>query len=481
MANISKNIKRLRTAKKLTQEQLAMQLNVTRQTISSWENDRTQPDIDMLAALSAALDADIEDLIYGKKKHVGLEADPGDKRKTLSLVLVIMGSLLFAVGLIFLFIYFWEKLPGLMKTALSFLPLLAGAGFGLFTVLTKKESVPFRESAAVLWYAGVISTFALINSLFSVDFGFANLLLADVILLLPVPFLLDSIFAFTAQTALSLLLTVRPMFDDGVTWYFFAGLAAFGVGCIYVFKNGQPKAAKQYCAWLGLLGVGAAAFAGCWTFTVNTVQMVIAVTFLFFTALYIAGRGRRFGLQLRIPAAAVLIAALPGLTAAAFIDDLVLFFDLSVWEYLFLAVWAAACLFFAFRARKADEQKNDRLQTAFTALFLFYCAVLLIAGVPKAITLLVSLAAGVLTVMTGVRRGKLPICNLGMLELAANVFILLIEIRAINLFLMGLLFVVIGVVFLVVNKVMIKKFEARKAAMAAIQAEQAETEGTENA
>ena len=75
MASISKNIKRLRTAQKLTQEQLAVQLNVTRQTISSWENDRTQPDINMLAALSTALNTDIEDLIYGSFSYNLTEKD----------------------------------------------------------------------------------------------------------------------------------------------------------------------------------------------------------------------------------------------------------------------------------------------------------------------------------------------------------------------------------------------------------------------
>ena len=37
MAKISKNIKKLRSDKKFTQDALAVKMNVTRQTISSWE------------------------------------------------------------------------------------------------------------------------------------------------------------------------------------------------------------------------------------------------------------------------------------------------------------------------------------------------------------------------------------------------------------------------------------------------------------
>ena len=64
--SISKNIKTLRTDSGLSQEDLAEKLHVTRQTVSSWETERTQPDIDTLTALAAALDADIMQLLYGK-------------------------------------------------------------------------------------------------------------------------------------------------------------------------------------------------------------------------------------------------------------------------------------------------------------------------------------------------------------------------------------------------------------------------------
>ncbi len=50
----------------MTQEQLAERLNVTRQTLSSWETGRTQPDIDTLHSLSLVLEVSVEELIYGK-------------------------------------------------------------------------------------------------------------------------------------------------------------------------------------------------------------------------------------------------------------------------------------------------------------------------------------------------------------------------------------------------------------------------------
>ena len=50
----------------MSQENLAAELNVTRQTISNWEAGKSLPDIEMLKRLSEALAAPIEKLIYGE-------------------------------------------------------------------------------------------------------------------------------------------------------------------------------------------------------------------------------------------------------------------------------------------------------------------------------------------------------------------------------------------------------------------------------
>ena len=56
MQTIGKQLAAARTAKGMTQEALAQTVNVTRSTISSWERDRTQPDLDALRRLSEALE-----------------------------------------------------------------------------------------------------------------------------------------------------------------------------------------------------------------------------------------------------------------------------------------------------------------------------------------------------------------------------------------------------------------------------------------
>ena len=62
---VGKNLKKLRCAKKMSQEELSEILCVTRQAVSNWETERTEPDIETLTKLSEALDVPVEELIYG--------------------------------------------------------------------------------------------------------------------------------------------------------------------------------------------------------------------------------------------------------------------------------------------------------------------------------------------------------------------------------------------------------------------------------
>lgn len=56
--SLGRRIRDARKAKGMTQEQLASALYVSRQTVSSWENDRSQPDYETMMRLMKLLEAD---------------------------------------------------------------------------------------------------------------------------------------------------------------------------------------------------------------------------------------------------------------------------------------------------------------------------------------------------------------------------------------------------------------------------------------
>lgn len=65
MDNIATNIKNLRKDRRLSQDDLAQKLHVTRQTVSAWERGVSHPTLDTLLEIAKALDADEEQLLYG--------------------------------------------------------------------------------------------------------------------------------------------------------------------------------------------------------------------------------------------------------------------------------------------------------------------------------------------------------------------------------------------------------------------------------
>lgn len=72
---LNKNIRTIRQTKKMTQEELALRLNVVRQTVSKWEQGLSVPDADLLIALSDALETPVSVLLGETVPPKAAEAD----------------------------------------------------------------------------------------------------------------------------------------------------------------------------------------------------------------------------------------------------------------------------------------------------------------------------------------------------------------------------------------------------------------------
>lgn len=193
MPKISKNIKKLRAEQNLTQDALAEKIHVTRQAISSWENDKTKPDIEALESLAEAFGVDIEELIYGEKKETIISQEKTTEKNRIKVILAIIGSLLVASGLALVFFGFWQNFSLALQTAFAIVPMLLGQGVAIFTQLKKKESVSWRESAAIIWSVGVIVTIALLNGIHNINLGYINCLAIDTFLIIPIMYLFNTV------------------------------------------------------------------------------------------------------------------------------------------------------------------------------------------------------------------------------------------------------------------------------------------------
>lgn len=61
--SFGEQIKNIRKKEKLTQEQFAIRLNVSRQVVSNWENNKNLPDIGMLILISNVFHISLDALI----------------------------------------------------------------------------------------------------------------------------------------------------------------------------------------------------------------------------------------------------------------------------------------------------------------------------------------------------------------------------------------------------------------------------------
>lgn len=67
---IGQKLKEARTASGLSQENVAEKINVSRQTISNWENEKTYPDIISVIKLSDLYSISLDALLKGDQKMV---------------------------------------------------------------------------------------------------------------------------------------------------------------------------------------------------------------------------------------------------------------------------------------------------------------------------------------------------------------------------------------------------------------------------
>ncbi|MDQ0361692.1 helix-turn-helix transcriptional regulator [Breznakia pachnodae] len=71
---VGEHIYKLRKKKGLSQEDLASELGVSRQTISNWESDQTAPDLKQAAKLAEIFEVSLDELV-GKEKVISVKVE----------------------------------------------------------------------------------------------------------------------------------------------------------------------------------------------------------------------------------------------------------------------------------------------------------------------------------------------------------------------------------------------------------------------
>lgn len=132
---IGGRIRKLRASHEMSQDDLAARVYVSRQTISSWENDKTYPDVQSLLLLSEIFDVSVDFLIKGDVETMN-ETVERDVKTMKHLEYVMLGFLLLMLAAFIwlcMQVFAWDwPLP---QTAPTFVLVLVLWGIAMFAAV----------------------------------------------------------------------------------------------------------------------------------------------------------------------------------------------------------------------------------------------------------------------------------------------------------------------------------------------------------
>lgn len=461
MGKVSKNLKKIRKEKGITQEELAGKLNVTRQAISNWENDKSQPDIESLKLIADVFSTDIEELLYGEKRNVGTTADKTKEKNRIKIILSIIGSLFIGIGVVLVFFNFWNDFSMPIQTTFSLLPLLASQAFALFVFLKKRDKLQWQESSGIILTVGVISTIALINAVFDMYCGYELCILIDTLMCIPILFVLNSV----SPLAICYFLAINWTF---LSKNIIAGAVLFILISLYIFYLYKRNDLRQkYAMWVGTLSLVAFTAVSSICIFDNEISNIFVAVIAVCLVLYLLSHNN---CDLSSPFKVI---GIIGFSATALFYS---YFYISEFSYSWkissaftkdeiITKFILLLIATVFIAMAAFIKRKDFVENIYKALisissFLFITSDLIFSLTKvKAIVLIAPIFIminGILIIIKGVNDLKLLYINFGL----TVAFIQLMEylsLFSLNLILFGFAFVLFGVGLITINAVISKK------------------------
>ena len=457
MAKISKNIKRLRSEKGLTQDLLAERLCISRQAVSSWEIDRTQPDVDMLEKLSEIFGVSIEEIIYGKKRNTTLETEKQNYNNTLTIVFSILGALLVGVGLVLIFVTFWQDMPLMFKGILSFVPLIAGQASGLYVLYKKKDKVPWTEGGSVLWTAGIAATLTLIYNIFDISIDWTNVLILIAVSVAPIVGILRSVAPLIVYYGCSISWGVTVYGDTESLFVILSTAMLVALGCAYTswLLKAEKKSHRSILAqWISVIAV--------------TAYVCMIGMGMEFMPLFVAGL-MAIAICLYLLSFKDSDMAMPYKIPGLFITAILMFLSSSIYfDYLkpekYNIIYVAVCLIaVAVTGILTIKKVKDNFSLGYIAMTVIFYAVYIASLYAMGdsyksdvedtfITILKAPAfiAYILMIISGAREKKLMPINLGFIGVAGLVMVIVYQ-SGLSMLGNGIMLLIFGGVLLAIN------------------------------
>jgi len=398
------------------------------------------------------------------------EIKAGSKSRMALIIFGVLGALLVGSGIILLLAHNWDELSRATRTALSLAPLLIGQALVGWTLVSKNESVAWREGTATFLMLAIGASISLIGQTYHISGDPGKFLLTWMLLSVPLVYLLGAtapallyLWGITAWAG------VRQ-FEAGHALFFWPLAALIVPHFVQAVKENRYSIRAVWLAWGMALSLCVAtgivlegALPGLW----------IVVYSGLFAALFLAG-DCYFDEAPTLWQRPFQTAGAAGIAVLAFLLTYKWPWQEIGWKhyrtgveyYPFAAIFdyvlAAALVIVTvyFLLNKARYRKSIALLLGMMPIvaIIAYSATASVTSSTFALILfnLYLFALGLVTIIAGIRNGQLGTVNAGMLILAALIVARFFD-GDLGFVIRGLAFILVGIGFLLTNWMIIRK------------------------
>ena len=153
----------LRKAKNLSQEDVANELDVSRQTVSKWETNQSTPDFDKIVPICKYFGITADELLTGNKNIVEAEADNIKSNFARNIAISVM---LYIVSIVVLMLFAAQFNQPIIGISLFFVLVAIATGLIIYNSIyyeeKSKEEVSTKQNTLIKQVTSIIDTIGLI-------------------------------------------------------------------------------------------------------------------------------------------------------------------------------------------------------------------------------------------------------------------------------------------------------------------------------
>ncbi len=373
----------------------------------------------------------------------------------LLLLFSILGGLLIGLGIILVVAHNWADLPRWLRTVLAFLPLVIGQGVVGYALVKPSESTGWKEGGAAFLFLAVGACLALVSQIYHIPgelegFLFAWSLLTVALLFVPGSLVATLLYIGTI-TWYAVATRTSSWSTDHFPWFYLALL----VPVLFVYRRAwKERGTSVGFFWFSLFVAVSIAIASQLFWTDGRMEVALAIAGL--ATAYCAIPFAHIGRSLRTgPFPTIGMLALLGVLVFTSYHD-----NWSSMQYdreldpgelanvlVQLGIGIAAYILHL-RVRKPFA--GTWLPETLGVLLLAYAAAMISPVAPAILVNTWLLLIGIQTVRSGLEQDSLPRMNLGLAIISGTIALRFFDLD-INDALKGVVFIALGIGFLVMN------------------------------